>query len=380
MKVLLVTPFINVSGGGVAEVVKLVDAAVRAQGGVETEVWAFDTGDPSHAVTAPIRLFRMLPPRRFGLSPALFFALLRSKADVVHVHGIWMFHVAAVYFATLVTGKPYVVTPHGMLEPWILRRSPKLKVVVSALFQNAFLRRARTVQALTPSEVDDIERFLPGTRTMLIPNYVSWQGPAEDRPPGWWKPEFAGKDVFLFLARINVKKGYRELLAAWDQACRDDAGFRDCSVLVFCGWLDGVDDFAQRIDAAASAHGNVVYGGAQYGDDKTRSLAAADFVVLPSHSEGLPMTVLEAWAAGKPVLMTQACNLPIGFRAGAARELVLDRVPFAAGLRAAGALSAEARLEMGAKARHLADAQFSRETVARALTEMYRAAIRPEGI
>ena len=35
--------------------------------------------------------------------------------------------------------------------------------------------------------------------------------------------------------------------------------------------------------------------------------------ILPSFSEGLPMAVLEAWAYGLPVLMTDHCNLPEGF-------------------------------------------------------------------
>jgi hypothetical protein len=47
----------------------------------------------------------------------------------------------------------------------------------------------------------------------------------------------------------------------------------------------------------------------------------ATFAVVPSHSEGLPMVVLEFWAASKAVLMTAACNLPIGFRRGAVIEI-----------------------------------------------------------
>jgi hypothetical protein len=46
------------------------------------------------------------------------------------------------------------------------------------------------------------------------------------------------------------------------------------------------------------------------GADKNAALAHANAFILPSYSEGLPMTVLEAWANGLPVFMTRECNLP----------------------------------------------------------------------
>ena len=48
------------------------------------------------------------------------------------------------------------------------------------------------------------------------------------------------------------------------------------------------------------------------------SYSASDAFILPSKSEGLPMSILEAWAIGLPVLMSEACNLPLGFTHDAA--------------------------------------------------------------
>ncbi len=63
---------------------------------------------------------------------------------------------------------------------------------------------------------------------------------------------------------------------------------------------------------------SVVFAGPAFGASKRRLYEIADAFILPSHSEGLPMAVLEAWAAGLPVLMTEACNLPEGLEVAAA--------------------------------------------------------------
>ncbi|MFX8012207.1 glycosyltransferase, partial [Acinetobacter baumannii] len=93
--------------------------------------------------------------------------------------------------------------------------------------------------------------------------------------------------------------------------------------------------FEDRVAELHNRHGNVVFTGAQYGEDKRRTFAAATFFVLPSMSEGLPMSVLEAWAAGKPVLMTPECNLPAGFDSGAALEIGFDEESIRRGLASA---------------------------------------------
>jgi hypothetical protein len=78
--------------------------------------------------------------------------------------------------------------------------------------------------------------------------------------------------------------------------------------------------------------------GQVHGEAKQALLEQARFVVLPSHSEGLPMTILEAWAAGTPTIMTGACHLPEGFAAGAALECGTEPASIAAVLGHALAL------------------------------------------
>jgi glycosyltransferase involved in cell wall biosynthesis len=375
MKVLLVSPSLSPRGGGVAQVVALTDALLRTRAGIETEILAVaereDPDDLIASVAPRARVYRYFGSERYKFAPGLVLGLLRSKADVVHVHGLWTFHAAAVHLLSLLTGRPYVVTPHGMLDPWIMSRSRRLKGVISTLYQNAFLRRARRVQALTASEAGDIRALVPAARVAIVPNYVA-SPDAGGAKPAWWREGFDERQVFLFLGRIHTKKGCVELLEAWERLCARDAQFAAGAVLVFCGWIDDLSDFEARVDALAGRFGNVLFAGPQFGPAKADSFAAATWYVLPSHSEGLPMTVIEAWSAGTPALISTACNLPAGIESGAALPARPDAELLAGDLSSAFRLPAEERARMGANAAELARSTFSPEAVAGPLEAMYK--------
>lgn len=324
LRLLVILPTIGKSGGGVSEVARLYVSHWAQRQDTAIEVVALETPDTAQALAdwpdVPIHVFPSIGPARFGASPAMLRFLLQHDYDVAHVHGIWMFHVYAALRWAYRFRRPYMVTPHGMLEPWILQRSPLLKWGVSVLFQNRFLRRADCIHALNAKEAGDILALVQNADILEVPNFVPPVALPEGQP-AWWQPSFADRRVVLFLGRIHDKKGWRELLQAWEGACAADVGFGPRHQLVFCGWIDEADAFSDEVARLAAEHGNVIFAGPQHGAEKFRSYAAADLFILPSKSEGLPMTVLEAWATGCPVMMTEACNLPLGFAAKAALRI-----------------------------------------------------------
>ncbi|MBR1089236.1 glycosyltransferase [Bradyrhizobium manausense] len=377
IRVLVVVGSTSRVGAGVAQSARLLAQAASTRG-AEIEVLTLD--DPHYQDDLPnwaplaVRAFPAIGPKRYGFSLGLLVAALRSNAELVHVHGVWMFQCLAILVWALLRRKPYIVTPHGMLEDWIRKRSPILKRLISSTYQDRFLRGAATLHLLTEKERTDVAEFSEDGRATVVPNCVE---PFETLPgpPGWWNQEFDGRDVYLFFGRIHEKKGCMELCSAWDALCSIDSSFRERSLLVFCGWNDGLRGFEDRVAEMMARHGNAAFPGPQYGQDKQRSFAAASFFVLPSKSEGLPMSVLEAWAAGKPTLMTAACNLAIGFEAGAALEIGEDEDGIRDGLTSASSLTPERRLAMAAAARSLVIERYSMPAVAARITEMYREAL-----
>lgn len=376
LDLILITPDASRGGGGVSEVVRLLahDLALRPEIRVEVVTLASRhlSEDLRQWPDVPVKAFKAFGPRNYGFSPGMVWYLLRRRADLMHVHGIWMFHVLAAAIWKVRWRRAVIVTPHGMLERWIMARSPNLKRLVSGLYQRRFLRRAEAVQVLTPSEARDVHQTTGAdVRCVEIPNFLPSTHDSIPERPDWWCPEDESKCLFVFLGRIHEKKGWRALCAAWDTQCRMDPAFRDGTALVFCGWQDGSDDFPMIVGTLAAAHGNVRYVGPQYGAQKTASLKAASFFVLPSASEGLPMAILEAWAVGVPVLMTAACNLEEGFEVGAAIEIGTTEQEICAGLGQAFALTPEDQARMAKAGEALVAARFSQDAVMSKLMALY---------
>src|SRR5205085_10696945 len=99
--------------------------------------------------------------------------------------------------------------------------------------------------------------------------------------------------------------------------------------------------------------------GPVHGAAEQALLREARFMVLPSLSEGLPMAILEAWAAGLPTLMTAACHLPEGFAARAALECASEPHALAANLESALATDEPGWQRMADAALALARGPFS---------------------
>lgn len=377
-RVLLVVPAICRTGGGVSESVRLLATALMRDGRTQPEVATlqteyFEEDRKNWPEGIVIRAFRTFGPARFGLSPGLLWHLLRSRADIAHVHAIWMFHCYAVWAWHRLRGRRYVVTPHGMLEAWILARSVRLKAIISRAYQDRFLRRAAAIHVLTEKERQDVSDYgLATENTLVLPNFVQPPAPDPGRPP-WWTPQMEGRRIYLFFGRIHEKKGWKELLIAWEQLCAGRSGFADRSQLVFCGWLDESPDFEPRVAALGATLGNVIYAGPQHGAARDQALAAADLFLLPSKSEGLPMVILEAWMAGVPTLMTEACNLSQGFDAGAALPTGESAEEIAEALAKAAAMDTDVLARMGAAGQALAARDYGEAAVVDRFVQLYKA-------
>ncbi|WP_165225719.1 glycosyltransferase [Affinirhizobium pseudoryzae] len=376
MKLLIVATTLSRAGGGVSEAVRLQALSLAGQAEIRVEALRNpnDAADLKQWGSLDVRVHDRFKGR-YALSFSLLRSLLRSNADIVHVHGLWQFPSLAVMIWAHVTGKPYVVTPHGMLEPWIVSRSRPVKKAVSWLYQDRFLKRAAAFQILTEKERSDIAPYLADQIVAEIPNYVPAFSASSEKP-AWWRPSFEGRTVYLFFGRIHEKKGCMELAEAWADVCRRDTAFRERSALVFCGWNDGLEGFEGRVQTLEGEIGNILFAGPQYGEDKRRALSSASFFVLPSKSEGLPMAILEAWSAGIPSIMTPECNLLTGFVKGAALETGSSRERIAESLLASADLSPLQREEMGRNAARIVAEDYSKEKVARSLLDLYAGCLR----
>jgi glycosyltransferase involved in cell wall biosynthesis len=277
--------------------------------------------------------------------------------------------VAALAF-TQNTRRPHMVSPHGMLDAWALRNSGWKKRLAARLFEDENLKSAGCLHALNAAEHGAIREYGYRGPVCMIPNGVDV--PQDAAPPEmpWWKKSGPEMKTLLYLGRLHPKKGLPNLLKAWSRL--DDellARWR----LVIAGWDEDSHKLAlRRMATVLRIEPTTTFPGALYSDDKRAAFYHCDGFILPSLSEGLPIVVLEAWAAGKPVLMTPQCNLPEGFEAGAAMEIEAEEGSIEEGLRRFMMMGDAERMQMGENGRALVAQRFAWPVIAGEMAAVYR--------
>ncbi|MEE9369564.1 MAG: glycosyltransferase [Pontiella sp.] len=282
-----------------------------------------------------------------------------SSADMIHVHGIWLDRQWAALQWQKRTGKPVVISPHGMLDPWAVQNSAWKKKLIGKLFADESLKRSSCIHALCQSEAASVRAYGLQTPIAVIPNGI-------ELPLGKTIEKPEGKKKLLFLGRIHPKKGLAELIAGWAQAKPQDWE------LLIAGWDDGNYEPALKgLVVEAGIGDSVKFLGPVFGDDKDALMRQVDAFVLPSFSEGLPMSVLEAWSYRLPVLMTDFCNIPEGFEVDAALRLEPDAAAISNGLEKLFSMNAVDLETMGSKGRKLVEDRFTWERIVSEMKSVY---------
>lgn len=311
-------------------------------------------------------------PGALGYAPALGGALNESDIDLLHTHGLWMYPSRASLKWAKSGKKPYVISPHGMLDPWAVNNSRWKKRLAGWLYQDAHLRGASCIHALCNAEYEAIRAYGLKNPICVIPNGIDLPRLQPDAKPDWYGMVPESARVLLNLGRIHPKKGLANLLHAW-RIVKQAPGGEAPWFLVIAGWDQGgheaeLRSLAQELGITDS----VAFVGPQFDEAKHASYARADAFILPSFSEGLPMVVLEAWAHKLPVLMTPQCNLPEGFEAEAALRIAPNPDSVSRGLRTLFSLSDEHRDQLGARGQQLVLEKFTWKVVAKQMSDVYR--------
>ena len=398
------------SDGGIFEAECALQRELHLGQGVQVDVVGmedrFSSEDASRWLPLKPKAVKVKGPGAFGYSPDLLPAL-NPKADLLYAATLWKYPSWAALQWAERTGKPMMVAPHGSLDAWALRNAAWKKRIAAALFKNRQLNKAACLRALCQSEADAFRAYGLTQPIAIIPNGVEIpEGDLKKPEAGNLKPETGGRKTLLFLGRIHPKKGLPNLIRALKKALDARRSILDSPKwqLVIAGWDQGgheaeliqlceelglksaVTDAEQRpgqlklkiegerraLDARhSSLDSAVLFFGPAFGRDKEDLLRNVDAFVLPSFSEGLPMSVLEGWSYGLPVVMTPECNLPEGFAADAAIRIETSAESITEGLNTLFSMNDADLMTMGAKGRGLVEERFTWKSVAAQMREVY---------
>ena len=263
-----------------------------------------------------------------------------------------------------------------MLEPWALRNARWKKRIAALLYQNQHLREAACLRALCEAEAQSISAHGVRNPICVIPNGVDLPQLVESSTLETENPAFQtfaqGRKVLLYLGRLHPKKNVANLVRAWKQVLNSHPLTSENWVLAIAGWDEGgYEGELKQLTSDCGLTASVSFLGPLFDQEKEAAYRACDTFILPSLSEGLPMTVLEAWAYAKPVLMTPECNLPEGFAAGAALQVGTSPEEIAARLKQLIEMSSEDRRAMGERGRTLAATKFSWPRIGEQMRSIY---------
>lgn len=359
----LLTSTLSPAAGGLsASVPHLAHGLVRAGAGEVHVVGLADPGDPEaakawgpHVHAHPVR-----GPRSFGYAPGMGRTLDRLAPRLIDVQGLWMYPSHANLRHHRSHGTPYIVTPHGMLDPWARTRSRWKKRAVRLWFEDAHLAQAACLRATAQMEAEHFRSAGLTNPIAIVPNGVEVPDHLPPRPRG-------ERRRLLFLSRIHPKKGLAHLLRAW---ARLEAERPDWE-LVIAG-PDEVGHTAEMQRLARSLHlSRVTFHDAVQGAEKSALYRSADAFVLPTHAENFGLVIAEALAHEVPVITTR--NAPwqglTDHRCG--WWLELDETRLRSVLKEATAQPREALHEMGARGRIWMERDFGWDGIAEQMLDLY---------
>src|SRR6056297_3193781 len=364
MQVVFLSHILSPAAGGLsASVPHLARGLARGGGGEAHVVGIADPDDPGAATAWGLQVHshRATGPRAFGYAPDMGRTLARLSPSVIDVQGLWTYPSLANLRHHRRHGTPYLVTPHGMLDPWARARSAWKKRAVRLWFEDAHLAGAACLRATAKMEAEHFRSFGLKKPIAIVPNGVEIPNLASLPRPG------GDRRRALFLSRIHPKKGLPVLLDAWAAI---EAQRPDWELVIA-----GPEEVGHTAEMQALARRlglqRVVWHDAVQGAEKSALYRSADLFVLPTHAENFCLVVAEALAHEVPVITTRNAPWQGLTEHGCGWWIPLDEARLHEVIVQATAQPREALQEMGARGRTWVSRDFGWDGIAREMLSVY---------
>lgn len=292
-------------------------------------------------------------------------AILLDKldCDIFHGNGLWQYPVHIMAVKARQRNRPYLISPHGMLDTWALSHKSFKKKIALALYQFKDLSNANCLHALTERELINIRKLNLKNPVAVIPNGIDIMK---------LRPNFTirkSENTILFLSRLHPKKGIEMLIEAWANIHKFIR--KNWTLKIVGSGKSGYVDKIHQLIVKNFLTNEIKLVGAKYDEDKINELQNADLFVLPSYSEGFPLAVLEALSCALPVITTKGVPFEelISYNAGWWIDIGVE--PLVKALTEAMQLSDVERINMGLNGRKLVENNYSIESVVQKMIQLY---------
>lgn len=231
-----------------------------------------------------------------------------KKFDVVHTHNEHSFAAMVAAYLRRKTDVPLILTCHGQLI-FGSKMTDCFERAYSRIIGRAIFKAADRIISLSSSDLDYISSLgIDPKKISMLPNAID---PGElfkmdsgtfkaDNPRNSFLQGLNGKRIIMFVGPVIQRKGVEYLIKSIPKVLRKTG---DNSVFVLVGGGDFLNQ-ARQLTTEMQINDHVIFTGRLTEEELIETYRCADLFVLPSLSEGLPTSILEAMYFGLPVVAT----------------------------------------------------------------------------
>ncbi|WP_282071182.1 glycosyltransferase [Polaribacter atrinae] len=220
-----------------------------------------------------------------------------KKIDCIHIHGTWMFpqFIASKY--AIKNNIPFIITAHGMFEPWLWEQGKFKKKFYFNFFTKKYFSKATVVHSITGEETKNLKKLFINGNIEEIPNLIKEQ--KEDLNLIDKKEKY-----ILYIGRLDEKKGIDLLIKSFIKINPKNVKLKIAGEFnVYKNNLEKIIE-SSNIDS-----NNIEFLGFVEAEAKHKLIKNAFVLAAPSHSEVIGMVNLEAAILKTPVITTYQTGL-----------------------------------------------------------------------
>lgn len=294
MIILHYIPSIGKSGGGVSAYLQLLSYALGKL--VDLHIVCHQTKDEHELSNCKIHYIEGSIKHPFIMKMQFNKLLDEIKPDVVHVNGCWMLQCSWTIFWAKSKGYPVVLSPHGMLEPWDIKKNYWTKKLPALLlYQKRSVKISNAIVATAESEKNNLLSLGYNKNVIVVPNGIVTEGIN-------CKDSWEEKKQILFLALYRKNKGIDILIQAVSRLKNELRGWKVVIAGIESDYtISDLKEMAEQMGISDY----VKVTGPLFGEEKWNAYKNSDVFVLPTLNENFGIVIAESYLCGTPVITTK---------------------------------------------------------------------------